>query len=116
MHDKCSGLESSDTHLPAGSIHGKIVFHESSSLVPKTLGFAVLKHLRLPVRKGRRVSLVAPAVKNLLVSAGHLRDLGWIPGSGIDPLEEEMATHSSILACRIPRTEERGGLQSNMNV
>ena len=29
-----------------------------------------------------------------------------------DPLEEEMATHSSILACRIPWTEEPGGLQS----
>ena len=29
-----------------------------------------------------------------------------------DPLEEGMATHSSILAWRIPRTEEPGGLQS----
>ena len=29
-----------------------------------------------------------------------------------DPLEEEMATHSSILACRVPWTEEPGGLQS----
>ena len=29
-----------------------------------------------------------------------------------DPLEEEMATHSSILAWRIPRTEEPGELQS----
>ena len=28
------------------------------------------------------------------------------------PLEEDMATHSSILACRIPWTEERGRLQS----
>ena len=31
---------------------------------------------------------------------------------GEDPLEEEMATHSSILAWEIPRTEEPGGLQS----
>ena len=31
---------------------------------------------------------------------------------GKDPLEEEMATHSSILAWRIPWTEEPGGLQS----
>ena len=30
-----------------------------------------------------------------------------------DPLEEEMATHSSILACKIPWTEEPGGLQSS---
>ena len=29
-----------------------------------------------------------------------------------DPLEEEMTTHSSILAWRIPWTEESGGLQS----
>ena len=29
-----------------------------------------------------------------------------------DPLEKEMATHSSILAWEIPRTEESGGLQS----
>ena len=32
--------------------------------------------------------------------------------SGKDPLEEEMATHSSILAWRIPWTVEPGGLQS----
>ena len=35
------------------------------------------------------------------------RFLGWE-----DPLEKEMATHSSILAWRIPWTEELGGLQS----
>ena len=29
-----------------------------------------------------------------------------------DPLKEEVATHASILACRIPETEESGGLQS----
>ena len=29
-----------------------------------------------------------------------------------DPLEKEMATHSNILASRIPWTEEPGGLQS----
>ena len=29
-----------------------------------------------------------------------------------DPLEKEMATHSSILACKIPWTEEPGGLYS----
>ena len=37
----------------------------------------------------------------------QVRFLGWE-----DPLEEEMATHSSILAWRIPRTEEPGKLQS----
>ena len=32
--------------------------------------------------------------------------------SGEDPLEEEMTTHSSILAWKIPQTEEPGRLQS----
>ena len=37
----------------------------------------------------------------------------WVRSLGQeDPLEKEMATHSSILACRIPWTEEPGGLQS----
>ena len=40
-----------------------------------------------------------------------VRDAGSIPSSG-KPLEEGMATHSSILAQRIPWTEEPGGLQS----
>ena len=44
-------------------------------------------------------------------SACNARDLGSIPGSG-SSLEKEMATHSSILAWRIPWTEEPGGLQS----
>ena len=37
--------------------------------------------------------------------------MGSIPGLE-DPLEEEIATHSSILAWKIPWTEEPGGLQS----
>ena len=37
----------------------------------------------------------------------QFRSLGWE-----DPLEKGMATHSSILAWRIPRTEEPGRLQS----
>ena len=41
------------------------------------------------------------------MQATHVRSLG-----GEDPLEKGMATHSSILAWRIPWTEERGGLQS----
>ena len=37
----------------------------------------------------------------------------WVQSLGQeDSLEEEMATQSSILAWRIPRTEEPGGLQS----
>ena len=39
-------------------------------------------------------------------------DLGLILGLGRSPGESGMATHSSILACEIPFTEESGGLQS----
>ena len=43
-------------------------------------------------------------------SACNTGDLGSILGWE-DPLEKEMATHSSTLVCRIPWTEEPGGLQ-----
>ena len=49
--------------------------------------------------------------KNPPANAGNTRDAGWIPGLG-GSLEEEMATHSSILAWKIPRIEESGGLTS----
>ena len=50
-------------------------------------------------------------VKNLPANAGDTGDVGSISRSGRPP-EEEMATHSSILAWRIPWTEEAGELQS----
>ena len=50
-------------------------------------------------------------VKNPPANAEYIRDAGSIPRSE-DPLEESMATHSSILAWRIPWMEEPGGLQS----
>ena len=53
-------------------------------------------------------SLMAQTVKNLpAMWETWVRSLGWE-----DPLEEGMATPSSILAWRIPRTEEAGGLRS----
>ena len=52
-------------------------------------------------------SLVAQSVKCLAYNVGDLPCLGRE-----DPLEKEMATHSSILAWKIPWTEEHGGLQS----
>ena len=54
------------------------------------------------------ISLMAQMVKNLLaVQESHAPSLGQE-----DPLEKEMATHSSILTYRIPWTEEPGRLQS----
>ena len=53
-------------------------------------------------------SLVAQMVKNLPA----MQDTWVWSLGGKDPLEKGMATHSSILSWRIPRTEEPGGLQS----
>ena len=53
-------------------------------------------------------SLVAQLVKNLpAVQETRVPSLGWE-----DSLEEEMTTHSNILARKIPWTEEPGGLYS----
>ena len=50
-------------------------------------------------------SLVAQLIKSLPAIQETLgQSLGWE-----DPLEKGLATHSSILACRIPWTEELGG-------
>ena len=50
---------------------------------------------------------MAQMVKNLpAMQETRVRSLGWE-----EPLQEEMATHPSILAWRILRTEEAGGLQ-----
>ena len=50
-------------------------------------------------------------VKNPPANAEAVRDVGLILGQE-GPLEEEMATHSSILAWIFPQTEEPSGLQS----
>ena len=53
-------------------------------------------------------SVVAQTVKNLpAMRETRARSLGWD-----DPLEKGMATHSSILAWKIPWTEDPGRLQS----
>ena len=59
-------------------------------------------------RPGMGASLVAQRLKHLpAMRETWARSLGWE-----DPLEKEMADHSSILAWRIPWTEEPGRLQS----
>ena len=52
--------------------------------------------------------LIAQLVKSLpAIQETLIQFLGWE-----DPLEKGMTTHSSVLACRIPWTEEPGGLLS----
>ena len=55
--------------------------------------------------------VMALMVENLLANAGDVRDAGLIPRSE-DPLEEEMATHCSNLAWKIPWTKKPGGIRS----
>ena len=62
----------------------------------------------MEVTSSLRASLVAQVVKNLpTMQETQAQSLGQE-----DLLEKEMATHSSILACRSPWTEEPGRLQS----
>ena len=68
---------------------------------PHVLGLVIFNRVN-------RASLVAQRVKRLpAMWETRVRSLGRE-----DPLEKEMAPHSSILAWRIPWTEEPGGLQS----
>ena len=60
---------------------------------------------------GDGIFRAAQVVRNPLVNAGDIRDEGSILGRE-DPLQEEMATHSSITVWRISWTNEPGGLQS----
>ena len=78
----------------------KMDMREVCSALPDITAF-IFKNIYLFI-------LVVQTVKNLpAMQETKVQSLGWE-----DPLEEEMATHSSILAWRIPWTEEPGGLQS----
>ena len=75
---------------------GRSHLHPHLTYIPETYHSAFL------------ASLVAQTVKRLpAMWETWIQSLGWE-----DPLEKEMATHSSILAWRIPWTEEPDGLQS----
>ena len=64
--------------------------------------------LAFPLTHHFRASQVALVVKHPPANAGDVREAGSIPGLG-RPLERGMATHSSILAWRIPWTERLAG-------
>ena len=50
--------------------------------------------------------------KESACNARDSKDASLVPGSGRQPLEEEMTAHSGILSWKIPRTEETGRIQS----
>ena len=68
----------------------------------------MLEALNFRVNGGRGASQVAQWLKNLPA----MQEMRVQSLSQENPMEEGMATHSSILACSIPWTEESGGLQS----
>ena len=68
----------------------------------------MLSHFLTVTEQSLKASLVAQMLKRL----PSMQEI-WVRSLGQeDPLEKEMATHPSILAWRIPWTEEPGGLQS----
>ena len=68
----------------------------------------LMKKKKLKTPNSQRVSLVAQMVKHLSAMQGP-----WVQSLGReDPLEKEMATHSTTLAWKIPWTEKPGRLQS----
>ena len=92
-------------------ISGSSAFSKSSLYICKFLVHILLKpslDFEHDLASMLRASLVAQRLKRLpAIQETWVRSLGWE-----DPLEKEMATHSSILAWRIPWMEEPGGLQS----
>ena len=117
-----------DFMLPLDSLHDSQLKHVTAGWVPD----CALHCLRMMARHwsqfpeltsiqgmnatgsftpAKHSSQVVLVVRNPPANAGDLRGAGSIPGSGRS-LEEEMVTDSSILACRIPWTEEPGRLQS----
>ena len=76
---------------------------EKSSQAPKSLS-----NLEIKLIKTEILNLTAQTVKNLpTMKETQVQSLGRE-----DPLEKGMATHSNILAWRIPWTEEPGGLHT----
>ena len=73
-----------------------------------TLSFPHFTHVATEAQRGETGFPGGPAVKNLpAMQETWVQALGWE-----DPVEDGMATHSSVLAWRIPWTEQPVGLQS----
>ena len=90
----------------------RLCLHHRFSLVSNLPLLAHTAGWDLPSFHGHRASLVLQMAKNLLATWET-----WIRSVGReDPLEKEMATHSSILAWKTLWTEEHGWLQSIRSV
>ena len=86
----------------------RVQLYSNICLVLKHLGYKSSKNFSKRVLTLHQASLVAQMVKHLpTMQKTWVRSLGQE-----DPLEKEMATHSSIHAWKIPWTKKLGGLQS----
>ena len=100
----CSCFHGSPLFCPSGSATSHILSLESPSLCSENVFLHPFDTLFIP----SYASLVAQRLKCLPpMQETHIGSLGKE-----DPLEKEMATHSSILAWEIPWMEELGRLQS----
>ena len=83
-------------------------FNFSPLMIMFAVGLSCVAFIMLRYVPSIPASLVAQSLKHLPpMQETQVQSLGWE-----DPLEKEMATHSSILAWRIPWSEEPGRLQS----
>ena len=81
-------------------------------MLPSCKRLTCFTHFYLKMASPTQASLMAQMVKRLpAMQETQVRSLGHE-----DPLEKEMATHSSILACKIPQTEEPGRLMGSQRV
>ena len=86
----------------------KMYINAIKAMYDKPTVTIILNSEKLKAFLVRWASLVVQSVKNLpAVQETRVQSLCWE-----DPLEREMATHSSILAWKISWTEEPGGMQS----
>ena len=110
------GIALAETHGDSSKLPGNLSCSLGSlgdEQTPFEVGWGILATLFTYDIVGHTLGLPGGASsKGPPANAGNLRDEGLIPGLGRSNLEEGMATHSSILAWRIPWTEEPGKRQS----
>ena len=103
-----------------GTLKSLLQHHSSKASIPQRSAFFTVQFSHPYVTTGKTIALTRRTLvcsnacpwwlrhKDCTCNAGdQVQALGWE-----DPLEKVMATHSSILAWRIPWTEEPGGLES----
>ena len=90
-----------------GTLKSLLQHHSSKASVLQCSAFFIIQLLRSYMTTGKTIALTRCTFVGKAMQETQVRSLGRE-----DPLEKGMATHSSILAWRIPRIEEPDGLQS----